>query len=120
MTLILIDFFIKILQVLLLIKLLSYFKDKNGKEQATTVGKLVISLPEKCFSHQGQRQFEVDLEFNGTEINISISTNTKIPIDFMLSSIVKYELCLVKYVHPLIIDLFYILFFLSNILNCFH
>ena len=62
---------------------LSYFKDKNGKEQATTVGKLVISLPDKCFLHQSQRQFEVDLEFNGTEMHFSISTNTKIPIDLL-------------------------------------
>ena len=49
---------------------LTYFKDKNNKDLATKVGELVISLPAQDLLHKDQRQFEVVLEFSGTEYKL--------------------------------------------------
>ena len=69
---------------------LTYFKDKNNKDLATKVGELVIKLPAQDFLHKDQRQFEVVLEFSGTEIQAEImyldtKMKVKAPIDFLSS-----------------------------------
>ena len=68
---------------------LTYFKDKNNKDQATKVGELIVSLPDQGFLHKDQRQFEVVLEFSGTEIQAEImylDTKMKVKtIDFLSS-----------------------------------
>ena len=69
---------------------LTYFKDRNNKDQAIKVGKLIVSLPDQDFLHKDQRKFEVILEFSGTEIQaeiIYLDTKMKVrtPIDFLSS-----------------------------------
>ena len=69
---------------------LTYFKDKNNKDQATKVGELIVSLPKKDFQLKDQRQFEVVLEFNETDIlaeimDLDTKMKVKTPIDFLSS-----------------------------------
>ena len=69
---------------------LTYFKDKNNKDQATKIGELIVSLPENYFLHEDQRQFEVVLEFSETDIIAEImyldtKVKVEIPIDFLRS-----------------------------------
>ena len=71
----------------------TYFKDvTQEKELATKVGEVHISLPEGDYLHKDQRQFEVTLEFSGTEIQASVKyldtqEEVKAPIDFLSSQL---------------------------------